>query len=100
MAEGIQIKGREGEGNTFLTTAQVIQGLIKLLSDGKVAEAADIYSRCQEDIGYLLINKVQSDPRIQKLVANMFFRARDFDKAALCCENLGENDKAAQLYEQ
>ena len=100
MAEGIQIMGREGEGNTFLTTAQVIQGLIKMLSGGKVAEAADIYSRCQEDIGYLLINKVQSDPRIQKLVANMFFRARDFDKAALCCENLGENDKAAQLYEQ
>jgi tetratricopeptide (TPR) repeat protein len=100
MAEGIQIKGKEGEGNTFLTTAQVIQGLIKMLNGGKVAEAADIYSRCQEDIGYLLINKVQNDPRLQKLVANMFFRARDFDKAALCCENLGEFDKSAQLYEQ
>jgi tetratricopeptide (TPR) repeat protein len=100
MAEGIQIKGKEGEGNTFLTTAQVIQGLIKMLNGGKVAEAADIYSRCQEDIGYLLINKVQNEPRLQKLVANMFFRARDFDKAALCCENLGEFDKSAQLYEQ
>jgi tetratricopeptide (TPR) repeat protein len=100
MAEGIQIKGREGEGNTFLTTAQVIQGLIKMLSGGKVAEAADIYSRCQEDIGYLLINRVQSEPRLQKLVANLFFRARDFDKAALCCENLGEFEKSAQLYEQ
>ncbi len=100
MAEGIQIKGREGEGNTFLTTAQVIQGLTKMLNTGKVAEAADIYSRCQEDIGYLLINKVQSEPRLQKLVANMFYRARDFDKAALCCENLGEYDKSAQLYEQ
>jgi tetratricopeptide (TPR) repeat protein len=100
MAEGIQIKGKEGEGNTFLTTAQVIQGLIKMLNGGKVAEAADIYSRCQEDIGYLLINKVQSEPRLQKLVANLFFRARDFDKAALCCENLGEFDKSAQLYEQ
>jgi len=100
MAEGIQIKGREGEGNTFLTTAQVIQGLIKMLNGGKVADAADIYSRCQEDIGYLLINKVQSEPRLQKLVANMFYRARDFDKAALCCENLGEFDKSAQLYEQ
>jgi len=100
MAEGIQITGREGEGNTFLTTAQVIQGLIKMLNGGKVAEAADIYSRCQEDIGYLLINKVQNEPRLQKLVANMFYRARDFDKAALCCENLGEFDKSAQLYEQ
>jgi len=92
MAESVTIKGRAGEGNTFLTTAQVITGLLKMLND--------VYSRCQEDIGYILINKVKTHPRLQKLVANMFFRARDFEKAALCCENLGENDKAAQLYEQ
>jgi tetratricopeptide (TPR) repeat protein len=83
-----------------LTTAQVIGGLIKMLKAGKVSDAADVYSRCQDDIGYLLINKVQTDGRLQKLVANMLFRSRDFDKAALCCENLGEFDKAAQLYEQ
>ncbi len=100
MAESVTIKGREGEGNTFLTAAQVITGLSKMLNEGKVAEAADVYSRCQEDIGYVLINKVKTHPRLQKLVANMFFRARDFDKAALCCENLGETEKAAQLYEQ
>jgi tetratricopeptide (TPR) repeat protein len=100
MAESITIKGRAGEGNTFLTTAQVIEGLIKMLTAGKISEAADVYSRCQEDIGYVLINKVKTKKDLQKLVANMLFRARDFDKAALCCENLGEFDKAAQLYEQ
>jgi tetratricopeptide (TPR) repeat protein len=100
MPDSVTIKGRTGEGNTFLTTAQVIQGLLKMMAEGKVAEAADVYSRCQEDIGYVLINKVKTQPKVQKLVANMFFRARDFDKAALCCENLGEFAKAAQLYEQ
>jgi tetratricopeptide (TPR) repeat protein len=100
MTESVEIRGRQGEGNKFLTTAQVLQGLIKMLGAGKVSDAADVYSRCQDDIGYLLINKVQTEPKLQKLVANMFFRARDFDKAALCCENLGEFDKSAQLYEQ
>ena len=100
MSESVTIKGREGEGSTFLTTAQVIEGLLKYLATGKVAEAADIYSRVQEDIGFLLINKVESDPVLQRAAANMLYRSRDYDKAALCCENLGEFDKAAALYEQ
>jgi tetratricopeptide (TPR) repeat protein len=100
MAESITIRGREGEGNTFLTSAQVIQGLLQLMAAGKAAEAADIYSRCQEDIGFLLINKVQNNDQLQRALANMFYRARAYDKAALCCENLGEFGKAGALYEQ
>ncbi len=100
MSESVTIKGRAGEGNTFLTTAQVINGLVQLLGQGKVAEAAEIYSRVQEDIGFLLINQVQSEDALQRAAANMLYRARDYDKAALCCENLGEFDKAAALYEQ
>lgn len=98
MGEGIAIQ--TAEGSKFLTTAQVLTGLLDLLSTNKVSEAADIYSRCQEDIGFLLINKAQSDPRLQRALANLFYRSRDYDKAALCCENLGELAKAAALYEQ
>jgi tetratricopeptide (TPR) repeat protein len=100
MSDSIQVLGRGGEGDTFLSTAQVIQGLLKLLAASKVAEAADIYSRCQEDVGYLLINKVENKEVQQRALANMLYRARDYNKAALCCENLGEFDKAATLYEQ
>ncbi len=99
MSESVTIRGREGEGNTFLTTGQVIDGLMNLLGQGKTGEAADIYSRCQEDVGFLLINKAQSSGPVQKALANMLYRARDYDKAALCCENMGEFAKAAQLYE-
>jgi tetratricopeptide (TPR) repeat protein len=99
MSESVTIRGREGEGNTFLTTSQVIDGLLNLLGQGKTGEAADIYSRCQEDIGFLLINKAQNTGPVQKALANMLYRARDYDKAALCCENMGEFAKAAQLYE-
>ncbi len=99
-SESITILGREGEGNTFLSTAQVVGGLLKLLTQGKTAEAADIYSRVQEDIGFLLIDKVQQQDDLQRALANMLYRSRDYDKAALCCENLAEFDKAAALYEQ
>ncbi len=99
-SESITILGREGEGNTFLSSAQVINGLLKLLTQGKAAEAADIYSRVQEDIGFLLIDKAQQNDALQRALANMLYRARDYDKAALCCENLAEFDKAAALYEQ
>jgi len=84
----------------FLTTAQLVQRLLQLLAEGRVDQAADIYSRCQEDVGYVLVNKAKTQEKLQKLLANMFFRARDFEKAALCCENLGEFAKAASLYEQ
>jgi len=100
MGENVTIRGRAGEGNTFLTTAQVLQGLLKLLAAGKAVEAADIYSRCQEDLSYLLINKAGKEAGLLRSLANMFFRARAYDKAALCCENLGEFAKAAGLYEQ
>ncbi|NMB77247.1 MAG: cyclic nucleotide-binding domain-containing protein [Myxococcales bacterium] len=100
MSENIAIRGRGGEASTFLTTAQVIQGMFRLMAAGKAAEAADVYSRCQEDIGFALINHAQRDQRQLMALANVFYRARDFDKAALCCENLGEFAKAAQLYEQ
>ena len=33
-------------------------------------------------------------------MANLFFRARDFSRAAYCCEHLEEPIKAAQLYER
>lgn len=99
MSESVTIRGREGEGNTFLTSGQVIDGLMNLLGQGKTGEAADIYSRCQEDVGFLLINKAQNSGPVQKALANMLYRARDYDKAALCCENMGEFAKAAQLYE-
>jgi tetratricopeptide (TPR) repeat protein len=100
MAEEIQIHRPTSEGNTFLATARVVRDLLNLLSAGKASEAAEMYSLCQEDIGYLLINKTKQDGRLHKQLANMFFKARDFEKAALSCENLKEYGKAAQLYEQ
>lgn len=86
--------------NTLLTSDHVVEDLISKLQNGNSQDAADLYSNCQQDLGYQIIEKVKSQPQLFKLIANMFYRARDFEKAALCCEDLGEYDKAALLYEQ
>ncbi len=100
MSEQVRIKGRTGEGDRFLPQEQVLAGLIKLLGEGRVDDAVTIYVRCAVDIGYPLISKVAGDPELQRLVANMLYRARDFAKAAMVCEALEENEKAAALYEK
>ncbi len=100
MVEDILDRKPTGEGTTFLATARVIQNLLDMLDSGKVAEAAETYSLCQEDVGYVLINKTKQNGRLHKQLANMFFKARDFEKAALCCENMKEFGKAAELYDQ
>ena len=100
MAEDNLNRTATGEGATFLSTARVIGDLLDMLDAGKVAEAAETYSLCQEDVGYVLIHKTKQNGRLHKQLANMFFKARDFEKAALCCENMKEYGKAAQLYDQ
>lgn len=97
----VTIKGRApGEADFFYTLDRVLGGLLAALKAGRVDEAVDVYSRCREDIGFQLISRAQADPELFKQTANLFFRARDFARAAYCCEHLEEHQKAAQLYER
>jgi tetratricopeptide (TPR) repeat protein len=84
----------------FASTGHVLDEIVGLLSRGLVDDATSLYCRCQEDIGYPLVNHVQGNRTLQEGVANMLYHARDYPKAALVCENLGEFAKAAVLYER
>lgn len=99
MSETVMVRGADG-AEFFYTLDRVIQGLIQTLIAGRVDEAADLYSRVREDIAFQLIGKTQGTPEVFRQVANLFFRARDFQRAAYCCEQLDEQDKAAGLYEK
>lgn len=97
----VTIKGRApGEADFFYTLDRVLGGLLAALKAGRVDEAVDVYSRCREDIGFQLISRSQADRELFKQTANLFFRARDYARAAYCCEHLEEHLKAAQLYER
>lgn len=84
----------------FVSTERAITSLLELLRANQVDAAVKSYTSYQEDIGFPLLSRVVNDPPMQKAVANLFYRARDYPKAALCCENLGEFEKAALLYEK
>jgi tetratricopeptide (TPR) repeat protein len=100
-AEQVRIRaGGQGQQDRFLPLDQVIAGLIKLMGENRVDEAAAVYSRCAVDIGYQLVNGIAGDESLQKAAANMLFRARDYAKAAMVCEALDEFEKAGQLYER
>jgi CRP/FNR family transcriptional regulator, cyclic AMP receptor protein len=97
----VTIRGRAaGEADFYYTLDRVLGGLLVALKGGRIDEAVDVYSRCREDIGFQLIARVQADPALFKQTANLFFRARDYARAAYCCEQLEEYAKAAQLYER
>jgi hypothetical protein len=85
---------------TFISTERAIDAILDLLKQNQIDRAVTAYTSYQEDIGFQILGKVATDTAMQKAVANLFYRARDYPKAALCCENLGEHEKAALLYEK
>lgn len=88
------------EMRAFQTGSQVIDLIMREIAAGNVDHAADVYSRCQDDIGYSLINAIPRDQRMRIAVAKMFYIAKDYEKAALIFEQADEYDKAAMLYEK
>jgi CRP-like cAMP-binding protein len=84
----------------FQTGSQVIDTIMREIAAGHVEQAADLYSRCQDDIGYSLINAIPRDQKVRRATAKMFYMAKDFEKAALIFEQAEEFDKAAVLYEK
>lgn len=93
-------KNNEILNKTFVNTTQFVAYIITLIASNKIEDACDIYSHAQQDIGYLLINRLSGDDAQMKRLANMLFKARDFDKAAMVCEQIEVYDKAALLYEK
>ena len=81
-------------------TQQALQHLAARLARNEVEEAASLYSRLSEDVGYAFLQRLPSDQGQRMRIAKMFFLAKDFQKAALVFEQSGEPEKAARLYEK
>jgi CRP-like cAMP-binding protein len=83
-----------------LSTTQVIKLLQQHLESGQVEQATELYSRCHEDVGYILMTRMPKDRPLQAKMAKMFFAAKDYEKAALVLEANEEYERAAELYER
>jgi len=88
------------QDKTYITTSQVIKGVLSYLQAEKLDQAASLYSNCREDVGFVLMNKVPDDRSLKMRMAKMFFMAKDYEKSALMLEGMGEHKRAAELYER
>ena len=88
------------EGGNFMATGKVVTFLRNHLARGEMEKALGLYESCAENVGdEMLLEFPTASSRLQKAMANMFFRARDYKRAALACEQLSEWEAAARSYE-
>ncbi len=91
--------GGQGE---FLACGKVVNHILTRLARGDVDEAASLFASCTENVGDELIKEATQGGSSKQTVANladMFFRARDYARAARCAEMGGQPELAAKFYE-
>lgn len=84
----------------FVSKGKYIDYIIHYLKNKNLEKACETYSHSQDDIGFLLINRFSGSKPYLKILANMFYRSRDWNKAASVCEQIDAYEKAAMLYER
>ena len=90
----------QGEVSQYVRSDKILNELISLMLKTDFEAAARLYMRAGDATGDELVKRFAADPDRSKRLANVLFRAKDFLRAAQVCENLGEVDKAAELYEK
>lgn len=88
------------EGGQFLATGKVVAFLRSYLAKGEIDQAVALYESCVENVGDALFLEFKvASKTVQKAMANLFYRARDYRRAAAACEIIGEWGAAARAYE-
>jgi tetratricopeptide (TPR) repeat protein len=91
----------EGDGadGQFMPTGKVVEFLRAHLARGEIDAAVKLYESCVDGVGdQLWAEFVSASTPTKKAIANLFFRARDYKRAAEACKNLGEWSAAARSY--
>lgn len=92
-------EGPDNDG-TFMATGKVIEQLRRHLARGEIDDAVSLYESCaQETVGKELWNEfTAASNTMKKAIANLFYRSRDYERAAKACETLGEWPAAAKAH--
>ncbi len=90
----------DNEGGQFFASGKVVAFLRSYLAKGEIDQAVALYESCVENVGDALFAEFKSASKVvQKGMANLFFRARDYRRAAAACEIIGEWVAAARAHE-
>lgn len=83
----------------LLDAGRILAEIWQHLIQGDLEQAVVRYESCSQDVGDQLEAGFQRSPRpVQERLANLFFRARDYGRAAACCEVIGEWNAAARAH--
>lgn len=78
---------------------RVLAEIRRHLQQGDIDQAVVRYEICSQDVGDELEGDFARSQRpMQERLANLFFRARDYGRAAACCEVIGEWNAAARAH--
>lgn len=91
--------GLHNPHESVVSKPALIEGVLASLKEGQIENAAGLYRRSTEDIGYELMNVVASGDLATPL-ATVFVNARDYYKAAQVFEKLERKHEAAQNFEK
>ncbi|MFO0728044.1 MAG: cyclic nucleotide-binding domain-containing protein [Myxococcota bacterium] len=90
----------EADGGQFRGTGKVVHFITGHLGRGEIDLAVGLYESSVGNIGDVLLAEFKASSRaVQKNMANLFYRARDYRRAAIACESMGELGPAAKAYE-
>jgi len=91
--------GLESSTESVVSKEALIESVLASLREDSIDNAATLYRRSEEDIGYELMNLVESGDLAARL-ATAFVNARDHYKAAQIFDKLGMKSEAAQNFEK
>ncbi len=90
----------EDGGGAFLATGKVVGAIRTHLARGELENALSLYESCVENVGDELMAEFRAaSTKLKKAMANLFYRARDYKRAATACMQLGEWGAAARSFE-
>ncbi len=89
-----------GEGR-FVLSGSVVGQLRRLLAQGQVLEAAKTLSQVSGEVGDELVEEIADASAISRAnLVQMFVEARDYTRAARCCERAGDHARAGDFFER
>jgi tetratricopeptide (TPR) repeat protein len=84
----------------FMATGKVISLLRGHLAKSEIDQAVSLYESCAQNVGDSVWAEFEgASTPMKKAIANLFFRARDYQRSALACEKLGEWVAAGRSHE-
>lgn len=93
------IEGSASPKEGVVSKGDLVKSIVASLRQGQLEDAASLYRRSTEDIGYEVMNQVGRGELAQPL-ATVLLQVRDFYKAAQVLESIDMKREAAENYEK